>query len=456
MTDVFSAATRYLSIILICIYMIIAFLSMGNISKAGKRKLFYYEGIIISVIYMMYTITTWLKTKSINALVLCLVSYIVMLVIVFIYCKIYPKSNKFLLMNIWLMFSIGSLILLRISYTKALRQFVMGAVTLVITLIVPYIISKVKFFRNYYYSYAAFGILLLLIVLVIGNVTYGAKLSLSFGFISVQPSEFIKITYPMFIAGMLYRRADIKNVVITSVLCGVHIIILVLSKDLGSALIFSVAYLFMVYVATGKKIILPAGLLAGCVAAGIAYLLFSHVQVRVAAWLNPWDIIDNNGYQIAQSIFAIGTGSLFGMGLYDGNPNYIPVVEQDFIFSAISEEMGGFFALALLLLCFHTFVIMIRIAFKCSDHFYKLTCFGMAVIYGIQVFLTVGGAVKLIPSTGVTLPLISYGGSSLVSTLLMFAIIQGFNIYDGKEIKENTGETGKISGTEKKQYKKTE
>ena len=144
MTDVFSAATRYLSIILICIYMIIAFLSMGNISKAGKRKLFYYEGIIISVIYMMYTITTWLKTKSINALVLCLVSYIVMLVIVFIYCKIYPKSNKFLLMNIWLMLSIGSLILLRISYTKALRQFVMGAVTLVITLIVPYIFPKLN------------------------------------------------------------------------------------------------------------------------------------------------------------------------------------------------------------------------------------------------------------------------------------------------------------------------
>ena len=242
----------------------------------------------------------------------------------------------------------------------------------------------------------------------------------------------------MFIAGMLYQNISIRKLLITSALCAVHVIILVLSKDLGSALIFCLAYLFMIYAATGRKLLLLAGLLAGSAASAAAYFLFSHVQVRVAAWINPWPIIDGSGYQIAQSIFAIGTGSLFGMGLYDGNPNLIPVAEQDFIFSAISEEMGGFFALALILLCFHTFVIMIKICFKCNDNFYKLTCFGMAIIYGVQVFLTVGGAVKLIPSTGVTLPLISYGGSSLVSTLLMFSIIQGFNIYD-TESKTETG-----------------
>lgn len=440
MINIFSAVTRYTSIILICVYMILAFRSISGISREKKRRLFYYECAIISVIYVMYTITAFLKTGSVNALLLCTVSYIIFTMIVFIYCKIYPKSNKFLLTNIWLMLSVSSIILLRISYTKAFRQFVMGAVTMVITLAVPFIMSKIKFLRKYYYSYAAFGILLLLIVLVIGQVTYGAKLSISLGFVSIQPSEFIKITYPMFVAGMLYRGTSGKNLVITSILCGIHVLILVLSRDLGSALIFCLAYLFLIFAATGKKILLLAGLLAGAAAACLAYLLFSHVQVRVAAWLNPWKIIDGSGYQIAQSIFAIGTGSLFGMGLYDGNPNYIPVAEQDFIFSAISEEMGGFFALALILLCFHTFVIMVKISFKCSDRFYKLTCFGMAVIYGVQVFLTVGGAIKLIPSTGVTLPLISYGGSSLASTLLMFSIIQGFNIYDEKEIIEETGE----------------
>ena len=434
MVNIFSAVTRYTSILFICIYMMIAFRAISNISRQQKRRLFYYECAIISIIYVMYSLTAFFKTRSVNALILCVTTYVIMLIIVFVYCKIYPKSNKFLLTNIWLMMSVGSVILLRISYTKALRQFIMGAATLIITLIVPYLMSKINFLRKYYYSYAAFGIVMLLVVLLIGDVTYGAKLSIDLGIISIQPSEFIKITYPMFIAGMLYQNISCKNLVITSVLCAVHVLILVLSKDLGGALIFCLVYLFMIYAATGKKLLLAAGLLAGSAASGIAYFLFSHVQVRVAAWINPWPIIDGSGYQIAQSIFAIGTGSLFGMGLYDGNPNLIPVAEQDFIFSAISEEMGGFFALALILLCFHTFVVMIKICFKCNDNFYKLTCFGMAVTYGVQVFLTIGGVIKLIPSTGVTLPLISYGGSSLVSTLFTFSIIQGFNIYD-KEIK---------------------
>lgn len=434
MVNIFSAVTRYTSILFICIYMMIAFRAISNISRQQKRRLFYYECAIISIIYVMYCLTAFFKTESVNALILCATTYVIMLIIIFVYCKIYPKSNKFLLTNMWLMMSISSVILLRISYTKALRQFIMGAVTLIITLIVPYLMSKINFLRKYYYSYAAFGIVMLLVVLIIGDVTYGAKLSIDLGIISIQPSEFVKITYPMFIAGMLYQNISSKNLIITSVLCAVHVLILVLSKDLGGALIFCLVYLFMVYAATGKKLLLVAGLLAGSAASGIAYFLFSHVQVRVAAWINPWPIIDGSGYQIAQSIFAIGTGSLFGMGLYDGNPNLIPVAEQDFIFSAISEEMGGFFALALILLCFHTFVLMIKICFKCNDNFYKLTCFGMAVTYGVQVFLTIGGVIKLIPSTGVTLPLISYGGSSLVSTLFTFSIIQGFNIYD-KEIK---------------------
>lgn len=446
MVQIFSAVTRYTAIICICIYMILAFRSISDISKGKKRRIFYYECILITMIHVLYSITSYLKTNSVRVLLLCLICYVLLAIIVFIYCKIYPKSNKFLLTNIWLMISVSTIILIRISYTKALRQFIMGAFTLILTLAVPYVMSKIKCLRNYYYCYAALGILLLLVVLVIGDVTYGAKLSLDLGFISVQPSEFIKITYPMFIAGILYQNTTVKSLAITTVLAGIHIMILVLSRDLGSALIFSIVFLLMIFVATGRKMILLGGLLIGCAAACLGYLLFSHVQVRVAAWLNPWDIIDDSGYQIAQSIFAIGTGSLFGMGLYDGNPNYIPVAEQDFIFSAISEEMGGFFALALILLCFHTFVVMIKIAFKCNDEFYKLTCFGMAVLYGVQVFLTVGGAIKLIPSTGVTLPLISYGGSSLVSTLLMFSIIQGFNIYDKKE--ETIKQTIKQTTTE--------
>lgn len=435
MIAIFSAITKYLSIIFICVYMILAFCAISNVGKQIKRRLFYIQTAIISGFYGLYAVTCYLMTGALNVLVLCMATYLVMAVIVYLYCHFYPKSNKFLLTNIWFMISISSIILIRISYTKALRQFIMCAFTLAVTLVVPYVISKIKVFRYYYYSYAALGILLLALVLILGDVTYGAKLSLNLGVVAVQPSEFIKILYPMFIAGILYQNATVKNVTITAVLCAVHILLLVASKDLGSALIYSIAFLFMIYVATGKKMLLLLGLLAGSGAACLGYLLFSHVQARVAAWLDPWSIIDGRGYQIAQSLFAIGTGSMFGMGIFEGNPNLIPVVEQDFVFSAIAEEMGGFFALALILLCLHTFVVMMRVGFRCQDSFYKLTCMGMSVIYGIQVFLTIGGAVKLIPSTGLTLPLISYGGSSLVSTLIMFSIIQGINIYDAKERK---------------------
>ena len=173
-------------------------------------------------------------------------------------------------------------------------------------------------------------------------------------------------------------------------------------------------------------------MIAGSSAAVVAYKLFYHVQVRVAAWLDPWPIIDDKGYQITQSLFAIGTGGLFGMGLYEGMPNAIPVVDQDFMFSAVAEELGTIFSVCVILLSLVIFLVFIRTSFHGTDNFYRLICAGFAVLYGFQLFLTVGGAIKMIPSTGVTYPLISYGGSSLMSTLIIFFIIQGVRINENE------------------------
>ncbi len=417
---------------MLSIFVILAFWAACTKKRLVKRRLFGWQCVLIFFIYMMNGITAGFKTDF-KIFLFYLISYIVLAIMIHAYCRIYPKSNKFLLTNIWCMLSVSNIILLRISYTKAVRQFIMCVIAWLIALIIPWIMSKIHFMRKYYYSYAATGIILLALVLFMGDVTYGAKLSLDFGIISVQPSEFIKIIYPMFIAGLLHSNPGLKSIVITTVLAGAHILLLILSRDLGTALILGLTYLLMIYVATGKKYFLVGGLTIASAAACIAYRLFSHVQVRVAAWRNPWSIIDDRGYQMAQSIFAIGTGGLFGMGLYDGNPNFIPVAEQDFIFSAIAEELGGFFALAIILICLHTFLLITRISLKCNDGFYKMTCLGFSITYGVQVFLTIGGVTKLIPSTGVTLPLISYGGSSLMATIFMFSIIQGFNIYGSKE-----------------------
>lgn len=168
-----------------------------------------------------------------------------------------------------------------------------------------------------------------------------------------------------------------------------------------------------------------------------AYFVMSHVHTRVIAWLNPLAYADNEGYQVTQSLFAIGTGGWFGSGLYQGMPTKIPVVTKDFVFSAISEELGGVFALCLILVCISCFLMFLNIAMQIRDPFYKLIALGLGVVYGIQVFLTLGGVTKFIPSTGVTLPLVSYGGSSLISTMILFAIIQGLYVRKSEEVTKN-------------------
>jgi cell division protein FtsW (lipid II flippase) len=311
--------------------------------------------------------------------------------------------------------------------------FVIAGATVV--LIIPYILKKISMFRKLTWVYAAVGILSLAIVAVAGSTSYGAKLSISIAGISVQPSEFVKILFVFFIASMLFEKNDIRQVAITSVFSAAFVLMLVASKDLGGALLYFVTYLAMIYVATRRLSYFVGGLGLMGLAAFAGYKLFSHVQTRVLAWKDPLSVIDDQGYQVSQSLFGIGTGSWFGLGLGQGKPNKIPVVEKDFIFSAIAEEMGGIFAICLLLVCVSCFFMMMNIAMQMRDSFYRLVALGLGTLYAMQVLLTVGGAIKFIPSTGVTLPLVSYGGSSLLSTMIIFGVVEGLYIRKDKETK---------------------
>ena len=236
-----------------------------------------------------------------------------------------------------------------------------------------------------------------------------------------------------FVAGMLYQSRSLKQIAVTTITAAAHVLILVLSKDLGGALIFFVVYIVMLYVATGNPFYFIGGLAGGSAAAVAAYKLFAHVRVRVVAWQDPVRVIEKEGYQICQSLFAIGTGGWFGSGLNQGMPEKIPKVEQDVIFSAISEELGGIFAICLIMVCMSCFLMFLNIAMQLKDRFYKLVALGLGTTYGFQVFLTIGGVIKFIPSTGVTLPLVSYGGSSVLSTFILFGVMQGLYIMKQKE-----------------------
>ena len=221
-----------------------------------------------------------------------------------------------------------------------MKQFGIATLSVIFCIVIPIIIEKLKKLQDFGWIFGGLGILILLSVLFFGVSNYGATNWISIKGFTFQPSEFVKIIFVFCIASVLSKRRDFKYVAVVTVLAAAHVLILVLEKDLGGALIFFITYLIMLYIATSQPLYFFAGLGAGCVASYLAYHMFNHVRVRVMAWKDPWKLIDNEGYQVSQSLFAIGTGGWFGMGLYQGLPTSIPVVDSDFIFSAISEEMG--------------------------------------------------------------------------------------------------------------------
>lgn len=324
-----------------------------------------------------------------------------------------------------MLITIGFIMVTRLSYDQSMRQFKITVAGTVLALIIPIIIRKVMLITRMGWAYSFVGIGILGLVMVAAQVTNGAKLSLSIGGFSFQPSEFVKIVFVFAVAGLLSEAKEFRRIVIATALAAVHVLILVISKDLGSALIFFITYLVMLFVATRNPFLVLAGVLAGCVAAVIAYFLFYHIRVRVSIWQDPFADYSGGGYQICQSLFAIGAGGWFGTGLYQGSPTAIPYVEQDMMFSAICEELGGIFAICLILVCMSCFIMFINISMKLTNRFYRLVALGLGTTYAAQIFLTVGGGMKMIPLTGVTLPFVSYGGSSVLSTLIMFSIVQG-------------------------------
>ncbi|MCR5665823.1 MAG: FtsW/RodA/SpoVE family cell cycle protein [Eubacterium sp.] len=429
MEHIITELSKYLLIIFFAIYTFQCFhVFKGRKTQEHMDVIYGRQTFLMFLIHLVGNILIIMNEKELKYIVFYLAQLALMIVFLVLYTKIYKKASRLVVNNMCMLMIIGFIMLTRLEFESALRQFEIAVIGLVLTLLVPLLIHRIKFFKKLTWVYAGVGIVLLGAVKVLGTTSYGAQLAINIGGISLQPSEFIKIIFVMFVASMLYESTEFKQVVKATVVAIIHVGILVLSTDLGAALIFFVAYLAMLYVATRKPKYIGAGLGVGVLAALISYKLFAHVRNRVIAWQDPLASYSGSGYQVSQSLFAIGTGGWLGLGLYNGMPESIPVVKQDFIFAAISEELGGVFALCLVLVCASCFLMFLNIAMQIKDQFYKLIALGLGTVYGFQVFLTIGGVTKCIPSTGVTLPLVSYGGSSLLSTLIIFAIIQGLYI----------------------------
>ena len=435
--------SKYLMIFLMAIYTYsnFRFFSFPDLERKWKvcarqnRCMF----LIHFLAYLVLVLKAGDQGKQMELLAFYGAQVIFFLCYIFLYRLIYRNVSRLLLNNTCMLLCVGFIMLSRLSMDRAVKQFTIVVISAAICWLIPLVMERVWQLYRLQWLYAGLGIAALLSVLVAGNTSFGAQLSFTFGGISIQPSEFVKITFVFFVASMFYQSLEWKTVVLTSVFAAIHVVILVLSKDLGGALIFFLTYICMLFVATGRWIYLFGGLVSGSAAAVLAYQLFDHVRRRVEAWQDPWSDIANKGYQITQSLFAIGTGGWLGMGLSQGMPNKIPVVEKDFIYAAIFEEFGGIFAICVLLICLGCFLQFMMIATRMQASFYKLLALGLGLEYVVQVFLTVGGVTKFIPSTGVTLPLVSYGGSSVFSTFILFGIIQGLYILkrnDEEELEE--------------------
>lgn len=429
-----SEFSRYIITLLIAIYTLQSFLVFRYQKEEDRKGLYTRQNLVMFALHFCCFLVICFETQELSYLFFYLFQQIILYAAIVLFRMLYPKTNRLLVNNMCLLLTIGFVILTRLSFGKAIRQFIIVTISLVIALIIPYFVRHFRFLKNWKWIYAAAGVFLLGIVLVLGQTTYGSKLSYTIAGLTFQPSEFVKIIFVFFVASALYQSAGFFEVFTTAVVAAAHVIILVCSKDLGSALIFFVVYVLMVVVASKNWLYLLAGAVGGSAASVVAYHFFSHIQVRVQAFLDPWSVIDSTGYQITQSLFAISSGGLFGLGLYKGTPDSIPFVEADFIFSAIAEELGLLFAVCVLLICLSCFWMFMQIAFGLKERFYQLTAFGLGIIYIFQVFLTIGGGTKFIPLTGVTLPFISYGGSSVMTTLIMFSITEGLSIILADEV----------------------
>ncbi len=347
--------------------------------------------------------------------------------------RAFPHMDRYMLMSANFLCGLGLIMLYRLDANLALKQLLFYGVGVMVMLAMTVFTAKFRRFSLLRLPIMAVSVLLLALTLVIGKETYGAKNWIDLGFFSLQPSEFVKVALVMCLAADLSRRRTIRQLLPLGLFAALCVGLIVLQKDLGAVLICFLVCLTVYYAATGNWLLSLLGL--ACAAGGSAalYHLFDHVKKRVSIWQNPWASPQGDGYQIIQSLIAIASGGMTGTGLGLGTPQVVPVVESDFIFAAICEEFGILVGLMVILLYVVLFVRGLMLAMRAQSSFHALLAVGAVTSLSLQTFMIVGGVIKMVPLTGVTLPFVSYGGSSMLSCMLMLGILQGVSIAVGEQ-----------------------
>lgn len=367
-----------------------------------------------------------------------------------------PGADPAILPIVFTLSGIGITFVTRLQPDASLGQVIylfLGVALMVGTLAV---VKNLEVVKRYKYVLGFAGIILLVLPMFIGTEIYGSKLWIKIGGFQFQPGEFAKVLIVLFLAGYLAENRELLSISNRTVLgikfprlrllyplfivWGVCLLVVAFERDLGSALLFYTIFLIMLYVATGRVSYVIIGLALFAVGAFGMYQIMSHVQVRVAIWLDPFSDAQNLGYQIVQSLFSLADGGLAGVGIGKGMADIIPVVASDMIFAAIGEEMGLLGGSAVLLLFMLFAVRGLTTAARAKSDLAAFSAAGLTAAISFQAFTIVGGVTKLIPLTGVTLPFMSQGGSSLLASF----VIVGLLLRAGDEA---TGRSTEIANT---------
>lgn len=352
-----------------------------------------------------------------------------------------PGADGVLLPIATLLNGLGYAFIARLNTHLAALQAtwtLVGVLAFVVTLTV---VRRPSDLQRYQWTLAFFGLGLLLLPLlpVIGYANNDARLWIHLGSINIQPGEIAKVVLALFFAGYLVERRELlamatwrvgplwlpepRHLGPVVVAWATSVLIMVSQRDLGSSLLFFTLFVVMLWVATERVAYLAIAAVMFVAGAYGAWWSFSHVRTRVSIWLNPWNTPATTGYQIIQGTFAFAWGGLTGTGIGLGDPTRVPAVQTDFILAAIGEELGLLGSAAVLI----AFLLMVgaglRIALRAERAFDKLLATGLTAILGVQAFIIVGGITRVVPLTGVTLPFVSYGGSSLVANYVLLALL---------------------------------
>lgn len=349
----------------------------------------------------------------------------------FIVRRFYPDGDKFILIFASVLAVVGVAMLYRINPNTAIKQLIWIALGIIGYILIVVILPDLKSFAKYKNVYMIITLVLMPLALIFGTEQFGAKNWILIGPISFQPSEFAKIALVLYLAAALAAyeskksfKEEVKQLFQPALVAGFSMGCMVLQRDLGSALIFFGISITLLYVATSKKKYVFTALGLAAIGSVAGYTMFGHVRERVMIWRDPWKYALGSSYQIVEGMYSIAAGGLFGVGLGQGHFQNLPVKESDMIYAIICEEFGIIFAIGLMIIYFLLFYRGIRAAFVTKDSYSQLIAVGFSTMIACQTLVIIGGIFSVIPLTGITLPIISYGGSSVLTIFFALGILQ--------------------------------